>query len=57
MKMKSVIQIIAENYEEEQLVLQMFPDVFWTQYNGKTRFYIPTSETDRVKFLINKMKG
>jgi len=58
MKHKKVIQVIAENYEEEQYMLNKFPEAWWiaSQVRGKTTFTLPLAKEDLVHKAINEYK-
>lgn len=52
MKAKKVIEIQAENYIEEQLLIEAFPEAVWFTGVGNTRFYLPYSMKEDVKEKI-----
>lgn len=56
MKHKTVIQITAESYEEEQYLLNKFPEAWWDDRQGLTVFYIPTTKMDQVTEVVNEYK-
>jgi len=56
MKHKKVIQVIAENYEEEQYILRKFPEAWWDDRNGKMVFSIPLEQEAIVNEVISEYK-
>jgi len=56
MKHKKIIQVIAENYEEEQLLLDKFPGVWWDDRQGRMVFSIPMEQENEVIDLVYKYK-
>jgi hypothetical protein len=58
MKYKAVIEIITESYEEEQFILNRFPNSVWISpagiSNKKTLFYLPYQQYDEVKNTIEE---
>ena len=62
MKMRAVLEVIAETYEEQQMVLTRFPNSYWNITNPpKAVFYIPYCQYEEVKKMmveisINEMK-
>ena len=57
MKHKKVIQVIAENYEEEQYMLETFPEAWWDDRSGKMVFSIPEAEEFVVHSPFFYQKG
>ena len=52
MKSRSVIELTAESYEEEQFLLNRFPRTAWIKLGEEVRFYIPNEKlTDVAKAL------
>ena len=56
MKHKKVIQVIAENYEEEQFMLHKFPEAWWDDRSGRMVFSISEKKENEVKEAINEYK-
>lgn len=56
MKVRHMIEITAETYNEEQEVLERFPDSIWIKLNeNRTKFYIKKDQDSEVrKFLVEK---
>jgi thioredoxin-related protein len=48
MNTKEVIEIQAEDYIEEQLLVEAFPEAVWFTGVGNTRFYLPTYMKEEV---------
>lgn len=58
MKSKVVIQMTAENYIEEQILLKEFPESIWLKLNEKTIFLIPYEKMENVvEMMVNIKKG
>lgn len=54
-----VIKIQAENYLEEQFLLQKFPGVIWhppVTGEGFASFYLPVTEETNAKEALNEYK-
>jgi hypothetical protein len=49
MEAKKVIEIQAESYIEEQLLMDAFPEAVWFTGVGSTRFYLPYNRKEDVK--------
>ena len=56
MKHKTVIQITAESYEEEQYLLNKFPEAWWDDRQGVTVFYVSELRDGEVRKAINEYK-
>ncbi len=61
MKVNKVVQIFTETVEEEQFILNKFPEAWWvpTQVRGKTTFNLPIHKDYLVELAIteyNKLK-
>ncbi len=56
MKHKKVIQIIAETYEEEQYLLNEFPEAWWDSRGGKIVFSISLEQEGKVNEAIHEYK-
>ncbi len=56
MKAKKVIEIQAENYIEEQLLMEAFPEAIWFTGVGNTRFYLPYNMKEDVKEKIREIR-
>ena len=57
MKAKKVIEIQAETYIEEQLLIEEFPEAIWFTGVGNTRFYLPEYMEEEVEEKIQELKG
>ena len=51
MKMRSAVQITAENNIEEQYILGKFPDAVWVNLGEKTNFYLPDTEVNITEIM------
>ena len=56
MKHKKVLQVIAENYAEEQFMLNRFPEAWWDDRSGRMVFSISLEQEDQVNKAINEYK-
>jgi len=56
MQTKKVIEIQAESYIEEQLLMDAFPEAVWFGGVGPTRFYLPYNRKDDVKDKMNEWR-
>ena len=56
MKAKEVIEIQAENYIEEQLLMEQYPEAIWFTGVGNTRFYLPYYMKEEVEEKIEEMR-
>ena len=54
MKHKILIEVTAESYEEEQYLLNKFPDEWWDNRDGIIRFYVPDTKVEFVKEVIKE---
>ena len=54
MEQRTVIEITAESYIEEQLLLEKFPEAVWLNLSGNTRFYLPESSKEEVVSFIEE---
>jgi len=55
MKIKHLIEVSTETYEEQQFILDRFPGVWWQVRDvNNTRFYIPQSQGKRLQEAINE---
>jgi len=57
MKAKEMIEIQAEDYIEEQLLLEEFPEAIWFTGVGNARFYLPYYMKEEIEEKIEKFKG
>ena len=57
MQAKKVIEIQAESYIEEQLLMDAFPEAVWFTGVGSTRFYLPYDKKDDVKQKIEEWRN
>ena len=52
MKQRTVVEITAESYIEEQLLLEKFPEAVWINLTGRTKFYLnESSKEDVIDFI------
>jgi len=57
MKKRLVIELTAENYIEEQDILERFPDSIWIKLDeNKTKFYINKKKSLDVERFLYEMK-
>ena len=56
MKHKKVIEVIAENYQEEQFMLNRFPEAWWDDRSGRMVFSISEDKESEVQQAINEYK-
>ncbi len=56
MRRKTVIELEAESYLEEQFLLDQFPAARWLNLGGTTRFYLDVDENERVLEALTKWK-
>lgn len=56
MKYKRVIEVTAESYDEEQFLLNRFPEAWWDDRSGIIVFYISEKKFNIVKEVINEYK-
>lgn len=57
MKLNQMIEIVTNNYEEQQFILDRFPAVWWeVRSTNETRFYVPKSRESEVHAAINEYK-
>ena len=52
MKAKEVVEIQAESYIEEQILIEKFPEAVWFTGVGNTRFYLPQFMKEEVDQMI-----
>jgi hypothetical protein len=57
MEARKVIEVQAENYIEEQILLEAFPEAVWFTGVGNTRFYLDEYMEEEVNEKIREMKG
>jgi hypothetical protein len=58
MRARKVIEIQAESYIEEQLIMESFPEaIFLTEVGGVTRFFLPYDRKEEVVEKLKKLKG
>ena len=57
MEAKKVIEVQTDNYIEEQLMLEAFPEAVWFTGVGNTRFYLPEYMEEEVEQKIEELKG
>jgi len=57
MKATKVIEIQAETYIEEQLLLEEYPEAVWFTGVGNTRFYLPEFMEEEVNDKIEQLRG
>jgi hypothetical protein len=52
MKQRTVVEVAAESYIEEQLLLEKFPEAVWINLGGSTIFYLDeNSKQDVIDFI------
>ena len=56
MQAKKVIEIQAESYIEEQLLMDAFPEAVWFGGVGNTRFYLPYNRKEDVQKKIREWR-
>ena len=54
MKQRTVVEITAENYIEEQLLLEKFPEAVWINLTGRTKFYLNENTKEEVVDFIQE---
>ena len=57
MEARKVIEVQAENYIEEQILLEAFPEAIWFTGVGNTRFYLDEYMEEEVNEKIREIKG
>jgi hypothetical protein len=59
MKHKIVIEIITESVQEEQSMINEFPEAWWvpTQKRGHTTFYLPENRKQEVIDFITELEN
>lgn len=57
MRQRAVIEILAEDYDEEQFLLAKFPDSVWVKLEGGTRFYIPSTRIKEIGQALREFKN
>jgi len=57
MKQRAVIEIIAEDYDEEQFLLAKFPDAVFLNLEGVTRFYIQSTKIKQIGQALREFKN
>ena len=56
MKYKPCYEVIADNYQEEQFILNRFPDAIWFITDNHVKFYIPKSAKNELVEAIGAWK-
>jgi len=54
MKQRTVVEVQAESYIEEQLLLEKFPEAIWFNLSGNTMFYLPEDTKEEVTSFIKE---
>jgi hypothetical protein len=55
MKTTKLIQIIVDNYDEQQYLLSNFPEAYWfIDIEEKTRFQLPASMENDINIVLNE---
>jgi len=56
MKISRVVQIVTDTVEEEQFILNKFPEAWWvpTQVRGRTTFSLPIQKEVLVREALNE---
>ena len=57
MKASKVIEVQAESYIEEQLLIEAFPEAIWFTGIGPTRFYLPDYMEEEINEKLEELKG
>ncbi|MFW9871643.1 MAG: hypothetical protein ACFFG0_00985 [Candidatus Thorarchaeota archaeon] len=57
MILKRVIEVKTFTHEEQQFILNRFPESFWFEYDGKIRFYIDEEKIAEVVDAIDEFHG
>ena len=57
MRQRAVIEIVAENYDEEQFLLKKFPDAVWLKIDEETRFFVPSRNIKEVGRALREFKN
>lgn len=56
MKIRKVVEIVTESYDEEQFVLQKMPGLWWEFREGNTVFYAQEERENEVKALLKELE-
>ena len=57
MKIRKMVEIITDSFEEQQFILSRFPDSFWfVEGDNKTRFYISALQEGKAIAALNEWK-
>jgi len=56
MKIRKVVEIVTESYDEEQYVLQKMPGLWWEFRDGNTVFYAQEERENEVLSLKEEME-
>ena len=57
MKYQRKIEIVTESYDEEQFILNKFPEAWWQVIDSdKTRFLVPVSKEHLVQEAYDEYK-
>lgn len=58
MKIRKMVEITTETYEEQQFILSRFPNSFWfvEEDVNKTRFYISELKSSEAISALNEWK-
>ena len=58
MKAKKVVQVVAENYMEQQAIMGRFPEAVWVSPAGmgimRTLFYLPATKYNEIIEFIGE---
>lgn len=54
MQKKLVVQVKAESYIEEQLLLDRFPEAVWVNLSGRTLFFLPEDRESEIDEFIQE---
>ena len=57
MKFKKMIALQSESYEEEQFILNKFPDSVWINLDGGTTFYVPESKINEALHVLKEWRN
>ena len=56
MKYKTCYEVIAENYEEEQFLLNRFPDSIWFITEKHVKFFIPKQDKQKIVEAVGEWR-
>lgn len=54
MKIRKMIEILTENYDEQQFVLERFPNAWWSVLDSNnTKFFVPEN---KINYVLESMR-